>query len=140
MKIKRTLSALTAMLMAFSMAACANGGSSESGEESSSSAVKVEDKGDSSKDESSDDDESGKAEPYTAPEVERNESAVTFSNAGGVYESEFDLTLEGEGTIYYTLDGSDPAVSDTRIEYSDKISIKSREGASERRSCESKPR
>lgn len=125
MKIKRMLCLAVALLMALSVTACANSSSSAGGE--SSSAVKVEDKSDSSKEDNSKTEESSKEE-YVAPQAERNESAVTFSNEGGVYESEFDLTLEGEGTIYYTLDGSDPAVSDTRIEYTDKISIKSREG------------
>ena len=128
MKIKRMLSIAAAIMLTLSMAACANESSSAQSEEGSS-AVKVEDKKDesSSTDESETDDESSEEE-YTAPEVERNESVIKFSNGGGVYENEFDLTLEGEGTIYYTLDGSDPAVSKTRIEYSDKISVMSREG------------
>ena len=132
MNSKRAISVLAAVLLTFSLAAC--GGSSSSSESTAgenSSAVKVEnkaDKADSSKtDESTADDSSGEAAP--APEVERNESEVKFSAAGGVYDSAFDLTLDcGEGQIYYTTDGSDPAVSDTRIEYKDKVEIKSREG------------
>lgn len=55
---------------------------------------------------------------------------LRLSKGSGIYESEFELeiTSENDATIYYTLDGSDPATSATRIEYTAPVSIKSREG------------
>ncbi|MCR5587025.1 MAG: CotH kinase family protein, partial [Lachnospiraceae bacterium] len=50
---------------------------------------------------------------------------VTFSKASGVYDSAFDLAInsaKGE-TVYYTTDGSDPRVSDTRKKYESPINI-----------------
>ena len=130
MKLRKTLSAIIALTLACSMSACSKGSSSdESSSADSSSAVKTEDKKESSdtKDNESKPDDDDKSSDE--PEIERNESRVKFSAEGGVYEKEFDLTLDcGEGTVYYTTDGSDPATSDTRIEYTDKIAIKSREG------------
>lgn len=134
MKLKKALSLTTALIITFSMAACSNSGSSDSSSAAgeSSSAVKVEDKADSSKaDDSKSDDSSEKDEDGDSKldVIERNEAQVKFSAEGGVYDSAFDLTLDcGEGTVYYTTDGSDPATSETRQEYKDKIEIKSREG------------
>ena len=55
---------------------------------------------------------------------------VIFSKTSGVYGEAFDLQLDGvtEGTVYYTLDGSDPRTSDSRIKYEGKISITDRKG------------
>ena len=54
----------------------------------------------------------------------------SFSENSGIYAEEFLLaiTSESSGTIYYTTDGSDPAVSDTRIEYTGEIAITDRSG------------
>lgn len=57
---------------------------------------------------------------------------LTFSEASGVYEEPFSLTLatrKGE-TIYYTLDGSDPTDPENkaRTEYTAPISIEDRKG------------
>lgn len=51
--------------------------------------------------------------------------APMFSQEGGFYDDAFTLALTAnEGlTILYTTDGSDPAVSDTAITYTDGISI-----------------
>lgn len=147
MELKRIFAFVLAAVMTASAAGCASSEGSSVGDESSSK-VKVEKKEDKQKaddssveqDESKPDDtkpdasdETGEDDnsstPELKPDVQRNESTLTFSQAGGVYGEEFELEINAEsGKLYYTLDGSDPAVSGTRIEYTDKISIKSREG------------
>lgn len=53
-----------------------------------------------------------------------------FSAESGMYKSGFDLTITAENSekIYYTLDGSDPKSSHTRIEYDGAIDIHDRTG------------
>lgn len=55
---------------------------------------------------------------------------VTFSVDSGIYEDEFELSLESEGgyTIYYTTDGSNPRTSSTAKEYKEPIRITDRSG------------
>lgn len=54
---------------------------------------------------------------------------IEFSKKSGVYEEEFSLKLSGKkGKIYYTLDGSNPCDSDSRIEYKEEIAIGNRDG------------
>lgn len=54
-------------------------------------------------------------------------SELLFSETSGVYEEPFSLKLQsGSGKIFYTLDGSSPVDSDTRIEYKEKIDITDR--------------
>ena len=54
---------------------------------------------------------------------------LTFSQESGCYENPFELELSTEkGDIYYTLDGSDPRDSDTRIAYKGAISVTDRSG------------
>ena len=55
---------------------------------------------------------------------------VRFSKKGGYYSKGFDLKLSaGEGqTIFYTLDGTDPAASSTSTEYNGAISVDDRSG------------
>lgn len=55
---------------------------------------------------------------------------LTFSQKGGVYDKEFELTIEAkEGyTIFYTTDGSNPLTSATAMEYKSPIQIKDRRG------------
>lgn len=73
--------------------------------------------------------------PYTT--VTENENVVVpdpttieFSSASGFYAEEFDLTITSsdEGEIFYTLDGSDPATSETAIAYTEPVKITSAEG------------
>lgn len=73
--------------------------------------------------------------PYTT--VTENENVVIpdpttieFSSASGFYAEEFDLTITSsdEGEIFYTLDGSDPATSETAIAYTEPVKITSAEG------------
>ncbi|MBQ9140902.1 MAG: CotH kinase family protein [Lachnospiraceae bacterium] len=56
------------------------------------------------------------------------EVPVLFSQQSGVYAESFELVLTSEeaGKIYYTLDGSDPADSDTAILYENPIQITDR--------------
>ncbi len=58
------------------------------------------------------------------------DGTLSFSQEGGIYSDAFSLeiTYTGKGDIYYTTDGSDPAVSDTAVKYSSKIDIKDRTG------------
>ncbi len=51
-----------------------------------------------------------------------------FSHASGVYEEAFELTLvhTKQETIYYTVDGSDPTISDTAMVYEAPILIQDR--------------
>lgn len=52
---------------------------------------------------------------------------LLFSETSGVYEKPFSLELQtGSGKIFYTLDGSSPVSSDTRMEYTEKIDITDR--------------
>ncbi len=52
---------------------------------------------------------------------------ITWSKEGNIYEGNFYLELfTEEGTIYYTLDGSNPETSDTRIKYDEPILITDR--------------
>lgn len=62
---------------------------------------------------------------YFATTDEISSQTVEFSVLGGVYENEFELTLEsGDGAvIFYTTDGSDPTESDTRMIYKEPIAI-----------------
>ncbi|MBP1549922.1 MAG: CotH kinase family protein [Oscillospiraceae bacterium] len=73
--------------------------------------------------------------PYTT--VTENENVVIpdpttieFSLESGFYAEEFDLTITSsdEGEIFYTLDGSDPATSETAIAYTEPVKITSAEG------------
>lgn len=59
---------------------------------------------------------------------EQEEQPVTFSKDSGIYAEEFSLELSAEvgGDIYYTTDGSDPAVSDSSIKYESAIEITDR--------------
>lgn len=61
--------------------------------------------------------------------VQKAEAAepVTFSQGSGAYDSAFELTLSaGNDTVYYTLDGSDPRTSDTRMTYGGAVTVKDR--------------
>ena len=55
-------------------------------------------------------------------------NAPTFSKGSGMYTDSFELTLStDEGNkIYYTLDGTDPRTSETRVEYTSPLTIKDR--------------
>lgn len=54
---------------------------------------------------------------------------ISFSQESGAYEEEFLLELKADkGTIFYTLDGSSPIDSDTRIEYGEPIAVNDRSG------------
>ena len=67
----------------------------------------------------------------TAPDTTQPEvPSVTLSAESGVYSQPFSLTLgqNADGQIYYTLDGSDPAISTTAICYSGPIQITDRKG------------
>ncbi len=70
--------------------------------------------------------ESAEAQPEEEAEV--LPPSVQLSHGSGIYAEEFQLTLTGleSGTVYYTLDGSDPAVSSTAIEYTAPVSITDR--------------
>ncbi len=70
--------------------------------------------------------------PYTT--VTENETidipdatTIEFSAESGFYAEEFDLTITSadEGEIFYTLDGSDPATSETVIAYTEPVKITS---------------
>jgi len=58
-------------------------------------------------------------------------SSLEFSKASGVYEEAFKLSINSaqKGEIYYTLDGSDPATSDTAMLYKEPIEITDRSDA-----------
>jgi len=74
----------------------------------------------------------------TAPAVEQQpqeeisvaEPSVKLSHKGGIYAEGFSLAIEPleDGDIYYTLDGSDPTLSDTALRYSAAITITDRSG------------
>ncbi len=62
--------------------------------------------------------------------VEAPVPSVSFSHKAGVYGEAFSLELSAleDGEIYYTTDGSDPALSDTAVVYSAPLSIADRSG------------
>ncbi len=72
------------------------------------------------------------ADTSSAPQktAEPEKERVTFSQMGGVYDEAFTLTLSNQSghTIYYTMDGTDPRVSETRKTYQDGIVIRDRKG------------
>lgn len=59
-----------------------------------------------------------------------SDTKLSFSADSGIYADEFALEIScgNEDVIYYTLDGSDPSVSETRLEYSEPLKIASRNG------------
>lgn len=77
-----------------------------------------------------DDSSEAPREPYSPsdPVWTEQKQCGMFSTGSGVYESEFELTLSGSESIYYTLDGSDPTTSATAIEYTAPIKITDRIG------------
>ncbi len=68
----------------------------------------------------------------TVPVADRRGPAVSISHESGVYAEAFELELSTEGgaVIYYTLDGSDPLISDTAISYGDAIFVDFKDGDS----------
>ena len=69
-------------------------------------------------------------QPEVVEKAEEEETVGLFSKGSGVYSEAFELTLasEEEGEIYYTLDGSHPAVSETAVLYEAPIAIADRKG------------
>ena len=61
---------------------------------------------------------------------EEDAQLIVFSHNSGIYAEGFSLemTAAADGDIYYTTDGSDPAVSDSRIKYESAIEITDRKG------------
>lgn len=68
------------------------------------------------------------AEAQPEKEIVALPPSVELSHSGGVYAEEFQLTLTGleSGTVYYTIDGSNPATSSTAIEYTSPVDITDR--------------
>lgn len=66
--------------------------------------------------------------PETEAPAPVGEGLVSFSKDSGIYASAFQLTINADtaGQIYYTLDGSDPTISDTAVLYSGAINITDR--------------
>lgn len=64
--------------------------------------------------------------------AEKSAQVLTFSVGSGVYDNSFqlELTCDGEAEIYYTVDGSNPITSATRLLYSEPIPVEDRTGAS----------
>lgn len=134
--IKRLLAYVCCMTLLSSMiAGCSSSDSSSSSVTDSSSVVdstpdlEPDSKPDDGKPEPDDSSEAPR-EPYSPSEVVWTEQKGSglFSVASGVYESEFELTLSGEGEIYYTTDGSDPSTSETATQYTAPIKITDRKG------------
>ncbi len=62
-------------------------------------------------------------------DITRNEKSISFSEESGIFSEAFSLSLTSDlSEIYYTLDGSDPAYSDTAILYTGEISVDRRDG------------
>lgn len=62
-------------------------------------------------------------------EIKLNDSEVSFSSESGLCSDAFklELTCSSAENIYYTTDGSDPRISDTRVLYDAPIEITDRE-------------
>ncbi len=54
------------------------------------------------------------------------DQAVILSKESGVYDEAIELELTGDGDIYYTLDGTDPRYSETRILYTEPFTVSDR--------------
>lgn len=63
--------------------------------------------------------------PAKEEDPEPSEPVPQFSKEGGFYKNDFKLTLSSPvgGTVYYTLDGTDPRTSDTARRYTSEIEI-----------------
>ena len=109
---KRILSMLAAGCMVLGLAACGEAAEQESS--NTGNAVSTVD---------------AQGEKAAAAEKEAEASGL-LSQSSGVYDKAFELTLAAEekGEIYYTLDGSDPASSNTAVLYETPISIQDRSG------------
>ncbi len=148
MKKTRILAVLCALTACFQLAACSNTQGSSSGNESPGADSELSSDNESDGASSKDDESCGNEvpyEPYKREQVELTDLTRSydgeysagqvawteqkqdgmFSAGSGVYENEFELTLSG-GEIYYTTDGSDPAISDTAIKYEGPITITDR--------------
>ena len=134
MKSKRLLSALCALLMLSGCAGSDSSSSSDStssaGSDTSSQSSDSSEAGSSAADSSVKEDESKTSDTYTPPAFEENASEITFSKAGGVYKDKQSVELSSKdgGTVYYTLDGSDPRSSSTRVKYESAVSVDKRDG------------
>lgn len=55
----------------------------------------------------------------------KEEGSIAFSKESGMYADAFELTIKADmgDTIYYTLDGSDPLTSETKVKYSAAINV-----------------
>lgn len=73
---------------------------------------------------------SGTVAQAAEPVDEVSSMAVSMSNESGCYDKEFFLEITGEGVdkIYYTMDGSNPVTSTTRVEYTGAIPVTDRKG------------
>lgn len=132
MKAGKYLSVVLAALLLAGCAGADSSGSTDTSSESDASQAQQAEESKASEDSSktdepaqNTDDKSGGRPTY---DLKENDAEVAFSSEGGIYKDEFELTLSGDGKIYYTLDGSDPRTSDTRQLYSAPIDIKSRKG------------
>ncbi len=107
-----------------------SGGSSEGSNSSTTpSAVSTAATDTASSDATSEATESSEA-AITEEDTEALPPSVQFSHESGLYAEEFQLSLTAleDGTIYYTLDGSDPATSSTALQYSAPLDITDRQG------------
>ena len=130
--------AACAMIIALSLSACGKNddktGGTESGKTTQATEV-VQNTENAQNPDISQDTETGTTEstgnntgkdemiPYTS-------GVLTFSAASGVYENEFSLEITSTDTeykeIWYTIDGSDPASSDTAVKYEEAVQIRDR--------------
>ena len=139
--LKKFCAVFLAFLIALSAAACSNGDSSQTSNSTAEVTTLPANESEEPDDSAPDEDAGYKREPITLTDLSHTENGEysqqsevytqprqsgIFSAASGVYEKEFELTLSGEGEIYYTTDGSDPANSDTAVKYTAPIKITDR--------------
>lgn len=68
-------------------------------------------------------------EEIVSVEGEIEQGGFVLSKGSGFYQEPFALTIEAEyEDIYYTVDGSDPAISETAVKYEGEIQISDRWG------------
>ncbi len=133
MRFYKFISLLLSLIIACSLCACGfeittnNPQNSEYENEQSSNNQSSDNQ--SSDNQNGDNDSTNSSENDGNDQVDdEEEQDFAFSANSGFYQEEFFLEITGGKEVYYTIDGSDPALSDTRKKYDSKIKVTDQRG------------